>query len=109
MSYLLSLASLPLEPQSLLAAAGGAAALLSGVRSAQSEPAGWNAIVVPALQELNVARTGTLVLVTIPRVPTYDITAPETISLTLPPASSVSAASFGKVGEVGADSKLNAK
>ena len=61
-------------------------ALLSGVRSAQSEPAGWNAIVVPALQELNVARTGTLVLVTIPRVPTYDITAPETISLTIPGA-----------------------
>ena len=61
-------------------------ALLSGVRSAQSEPAGWNAIVVPALRELNVARTGTLVLVTIPRVPTYDITAPETISLTLPAA-----------------------
>ena len=26
-------------------------ALLGGVRSAQSEPAGWNAIVVPALQE----------------------------------------------------------
>ena len=58
--------------------------LLEGVRSAQSEAAGWNAVVQPALVKVNVERlTPTRLTVTLPRVPTYDITVPETVR---PPA-----------------------
>jgi hypothetical protein len=54
--------------------------LLEGVRSAQSEPAGWNAVVLPALTKVNVERrTPTRLTVTLPRVPTYDISVPETV------------------------------
>ena len=60
---------------------------LEGLRSAQEETNGWNAVLVPALKKLNVARSSTTdVTITLPRVPTYDITVPETISLALPPA-----------------------
>ena len=55
------------------------ASLLAGVRSAQNEPAGWNAVVQPALVELNVQRlTPTRLTVTLPPVPTYGISVPET-------------------------------
>ena len=58
--------------------------LLEGVRSAQSEAAGWNAVVQPALVQINVERlTPTRLTVTLPRVPTYDISVPETVR---PPA-----------------------
>ena len=58
--------------------------LLEGVRSAQSEAAGWNAVVQPALVKVNVERlTPTRLTVTLPRVPTYDISVPETVR---PPA-----------------------
>ena len=61
--------------------------LLEGVRSAQSEPAGWNAVVLPALTKVNVERrTPTQLTVTLPRVPTYDISVPETVTVFLPPA-----------------------
>lgn len=62
--------------------------LLEGVRSAQSEAAGWNRVVLPVLKLKNVARYSTTeVTVTLPRVPLYDISAPETISVSLPPIS----------------------
>ena len=57
-------------------------ALLEGVRSAQDEAAGWNAVVQPALVKLNVQRlTPTRLTVALPRVPTYDISVPETVRL----------------------------
>lgn len=61
-------------------------ALLSGMRSAQHEPAGWNAIVSPKLARLNVMRDSTThTLVTIPVCPTYEISEPETITVAIPP------------------------
>jgi len=62
-------------------------ALLSGVRSSSNEPNGWNAVVAPRLQKLNVRREQTTVVtVTLPTCPTYDISVPETISVSIPGA-----------------------
>ena len=59
------------------------AALRAGFASAQTEATGWNAIVQPAI---TVARTSDTVLTfTLPASPAYDISAPETLTLQLPP------------------------
>ena len=59
---------------------------------------GWNAIVAPRLVRLNVARDSTThVIVTLPVVPTYDISAPETISVAIP----AEAVSSGQVLQAG--------
>ena len=72
---------------------GGDAALdssiLAGMTSAQSEPYGWNAIVVPQLAQspalLRQVSPG-LVEVDIPMYPEYSISYPEVITLVVPPA-----------------------
>ena len=62
-------------------------AIIDGLTSAQSEADGWNARVKTALAVGDVVRTSnTLVTVTLPSVGTYDITATETITATIPAA-----------------------
>lgn len=67
-------------------------ALLAGFVSAQSEAGGWNAVVLPALLAgctliacPSVTRvTDQLARITLPQLTSYDITLPETLSLTVP-------------------------
>ena len=54
-------------------------AIINGLTSAGAAAAGWNATVKPALVVGNVVRTSaTIITVTLPAVPTYDIAASET-------------------------------
>ena len=65
-------------------------AIIDGLTSAQGETNGWNARVKPALAVTDVVRTSaTLVTITLPAVATYDITAAETITATIPAAALV--------------------
>ena len=73
--------------------------LLRGVRSAQHEESGWNAVVLPVLARKNVMRDSTTHLtVHLPICTTYDISAPETISVAIPPE----AVSSGQILRAGA-------
>ncbi len=59
--------------------------LINGIDSAQSEPNGWDAVVKANLDFNNVTRTSnTVVTVTLGAEPTYNITADETITVTVP-------------------------
>lgn len=59
--------------------------IIDGLDSAQGEPAGWDAVARPAIGVGDVVRTtDTRVTITMPAVPTYNITANETIEATIP-------------------------
>lgn len=60
-------------------------ALIAGIDSAQSEAAGWDAVVKAHMVYTDVVRTSsTVVTVTLGDEATYDITATETITVTIP-------------------------
>lgn len=60
-------------------------ALIAGITSAQSEAAGWNAVVRANMVYTDVVRTSdTVVTITLSAEATYDITATETITATIP-------------------------
>ena len=60
-------------------------ALINGIDSAQVEAAGWDAVVKIGLTFNDVTRTSaTVVTVTLPAFATYDITAAETVTVTVP-------------------------
>lgn len=64
--------------------------IIDGLVSAQSEAAGWNATVVPALGVGDVVRTSaTVVTVTLPAVGGYSITVNETVASDVPDAAIV--------------------
>jgi len=58
-------------------------ALARGVRSAQDEPNGWNAVVLPALASASwlVSPGSADLTILLPRLPAYSILAPETVEL----------------------------
>lgn len=59
--------------------------LIDGLVSAQGEAAGFNAEVVPNIDVTDVVRTSdTVVTITLPAIPGYEITATETITWTIP-------------------------
>ena len=67
--------------------------LIDGLDSAQAEATGWNAIVKAGLAVTDVVRTSdTVVTITLPTLASYDITARETITATVP-ATAVTGAS----------------
>ena len=71
------------------------AALLRGLASAQQEALGFNAIVQPALTSADLVRLdGHTVRLTIPQRAGYDISAPETLRLTVPPEATFAAHSL---------------
>ncbi len=58
--------------------------MLNGLRSAQAEATGWN-VKIPAIALSSVVRTSsTVATITLPAVGTYDITAQETVTATVP-------------------------
>jgi hypothetical protein len=62
-------------------------AIIDGLDSAQSEAHGWDAVVKAGLAVTDVVRTSdTVVTVALPAFASYDITAPETITATVPAA-----------------------
>ena len=62
------------------------AALLATLSSAQNEPAGWNAVVRPALSHAHLLRLSDTVLeLTLPQRANYAISAAETLQVTFPP------------------------
>ena len=62
------------------------AALLASLTSAQAEPAGWNAVVRPALSHAHLLRLSDTVLqLTLPQRANYGISAAETPQVTFPP------------------------
>lgn len=64
-------------------------ALLAGIRSVQSEPRGFNAMVAPALKWTDVswsAENASTILITLPQVYRFDISAPETVTVVVPAA-----------------------
>lgn len=66
-------------------------AIINGLDSAQAEAAGWDAVVKPGLAVTAVARTSdTVVTITLPAFASYNITAQETITATVPAAALVS-------------------
>lgn len=59
--------------------------IIAGLDSAQSEATGWNAEVRDKISTSSVVRTSdTVVTITLPAAPAYDITAQETITATVP-------------------------
>lgn len=61
--------------------------IINGLDSAQAEAAGWDAVVQAGIPVGNVVRTSSsVVTITLPVFPTYDITANETITITIPPS-----------------------
>jgi hypothetical protein len=63
------------------------AAIIAGMVSAQSEATGWNDVVAAGLAVGAVVRTSnTVVTITLSAFATYDITAAETITVTVPAA-----------------------
>ncbi len=61
-------------------------ALINGIDSAGAEAAGWDAVVKAGLTFSDVTRTSdTVVTSTLPAFATYDITADETVTATVPP------------------------
>lgn len=81
------------------APAGGAfdavrQAIINGLQSAQAEPTGWNVTVVLFMPVTAVVRTSdTVVTITLPAFPAYNITAAETITDTVPTAALVTPSS----------------
>ncbi len=71
---------------------GPTSRLLAGIRSAQHEEFGWNAVITPVLGAQHVRRFGDTVQITVPSVPTYEISRPETITVTIPRLASPSIA-----------------
>ena len=68
------------------------AALLSGLRSAQADARGFNAIVQPSLTAGDLVRLDARTLrLTIPQRAEYDIAAPETLTFTVPPSATFAA------------------
>lgn len=62
-------------------------AIIDGITSAQAEAAGWNAVVKPGIETTDVVRTSaTVATITLDAEATYDITAQETITVTVPTA-----------------------
>jgi len=62
-------------------------AIIDGITSAQSEAAGWNAVVKPGIETTDVVRTSaTVATITLDAEATYNITATETITVTVPTA-----------------------
>lgn len=62
-------------------------ALIDGIDSAQSEAAGWDAVVRPGIETADVVRTSdTVATITLDAEATYNITATETITVTVPAA-----------------------
>lgn len=60
-------------------------ALIDGLDSAQAEGAGWDAVVKAGLATTDVVRTSdTVATITLPAFPSYNITATETITATIP-------------------------
>ena len=71
------------------------AALLRGFASAQQEVGGWNQAVQPLLTSADLLRLDAYtVRLTIPQRANYDIIAPETLSLTVPPEATFAAHSL---------------
>ena len=69
-------------------------ALINGLDSAQGETTGWNTVVQAGLNDTHVVRTSaTVATITLPAFSTYDITAQETITVTVPAAALVSSGS----------------
>jgi hypothetical protein len=59
--------------------------IINGLNSAQAEATGWNAIVTAGIPVSAVVRTSnTVVTITLPAFGSYDITADETITVTVP-------------------------
>ena len=72
--------------------------IINGLVSAQGETNGWNNVVQGGLQVTDVVRTSnTLVTITLPALAGYDITAQETITVTVP-ASALAQSSIAIVG-----------
>ncbi len=68
--------------------------IINGLVSAQAEANGWNNVVQAGLQVTDVVRTSnTVVTITLPPFPGYDIGAPETITVTVPATALVVASS----------------
>src|SRR6185436_15212654 len=64
--------------------------IINGIDSAQSEPTGWDAVVKAGQTVAGVVRTSaTVVTITLDAFPTYDITAQETITVTVPASATV--------------------
>lgn len=59
-------------------------AIIDGIVSAQSEGTGWNALRSSIPVTAVVRTSDTVVTITLPALPTYDITAQETITVTVP-------------------------
>ena len=69
--------------------------LLNGLASRQNTSTGWNNVVRPALRAEHVTRMSAhTVRVTLPRLPAYDISSPETLEITVPPSAVLSAQSL---------------
>ncbi len=93
---------LTLTDDSWLAAGGAFDAerqnIINGLVSAQAEADGWNNVVQGGLQVTDVMRTSnTVVTITLPAFAGYDITAQETITVTVP-ASALAQSSIAIVG-----------
>ena len=60
--------------------------LLRGIKSAQSEPNGWNNVIAPMLTAPDVTKSadGATIIITLPPAPNYQIEEPETITVTIP-------------------------
>ena len=70
-------------------------AIIDGITSAQSEAAGWNAVVKVGIETTDVVRTSaTVCTITLDAEATYDITATETITVTVPAAAVASGIAY---------------
>jgi hypothetical protein len=69
-------------------------AIINGLVSAQSEATGWNAVRSNIPVSAVVRTSDTVVTITLPALPGYSITAPETITATVPACAVVGAASI---------------
>ena len=79
------------DPAIGLGAGAHTQGFIAGLRSAQNEPAGWNAVVRPALNHAHLSRVSdTQLRVALPARAAYDISQPETVSLTIPSAALLS-------------------
>ena len=71
---------------------GASDQLIRGFTSMQSESFGWNAVVRAGMPQANVQRTtDTVVTITVQQFSSFDITAPETIEVVIPPVAVSSA------------------
>jgi hypothetical protein len=70
-------------------------AIINGIDSAQAEGTGWDAVVKVGIPVTAVVRTSsTVVTITLPAFATYNITADETITTTVPSTAVVGAAAI---------------